>query len=979
MTFNFNLASLNIKGLGKKKKRHEVFHWLKKYHNGIILLQETHCTTKYHETWRREWDGEIYFSDGSSNSRGVAILLPKRLDYKVKDHTTDTIGRWQTLIIEIDQQEFFIINNYAPVKSKGEEQLAFLKEIEKELYKNLDKNIIWAGDYNTVLNPKMDKEGGNLDNQITCYTNRLIEVLDNFHLIDLWRFKYPGWKKFTWACPTPLIQCRLDYLIVSEFLTENTHIVEIITCPYSDHNLVKGTFQGNLYRSRGPGFWKFNASLLEDSEFNAKIKDIFGENKAEYTESEDKGLIWDTIKTKIRGFCLQYSFAKNKAKNRKEKELAKIIRLLETKPLLSEEELQRKAEAEEELKQINEKAARGIAIRAHAAWCEEGEHSTQYFLNLEKRNYKRKCITKLKRGDISVTEPEEILREQYNFYNTLYKKDPMVDVFSENCNDFFERSQEVNIISDHQNIISDAPITMEELTEAVKSIKNNKSPGSDGFTGEFYKRFWEDIKWLLLDQFKYAIKHGKLSIDQRRGVITTVPKGNKDRTKLENWRPITLLNVDYKIFAKVLASRLCTFLPDIIHPNQTGFVKGRYIGENIRLIDDLLVISAYRNLEGFLVALDFEKAYDKIDWSFIDRALGWFGIGVQYRNMVRCLYNGAMSCVINNGYASEFFVVSRGVRQGCPISPFLFVIAAEIMAINIRRNINIPGICIGDIELKISLFADDTTCFIGTKEGLTALFELLHRFQLCSGLKINKNKTEILKLFEPLINRPDNIPSKWIDSEFKILGIKFSTNHEQLSTLNFANRIQELKTVIKVWSWRNLSYQGKNLLMKSLGISKFVYAGQNIEIDQNVINETQKIIWNFIWDNKPVKVKREVMQQEIKNGGLNIINLEWMIDALKINWINRLQEENSLTRKILDTILGTVSFLDLCRSRGEITDDIIEKLPAFYVDILKSLKKIMKYSIPESAEEIQYEMLWFNTYIKVNGKPLFYKSWYKKG
>ena len=216
MTFNFNLASLNIKGLGEKKKRHEVFHWLQKYHNGIILLQETHCTTKYHETWRREWDGEMYFSDGSSNSRGVATLLPKGLDYKVKDHTTDTIGRWQTLILEIDQQEFFIINNYAPVKSKVEEQLAFLKEIEKEIYKNLDKNIIWAGDYNRVLNPKMDKEGGNLDNQITCYTNRLIEVLDNFHLIDLWRFKYPVWKKFTWACPTPLIQCRLDYLIVSE-------------------------------------------------------------------------------------------------------------------------------------------------------------------------------------------------------------------------------------------------------------------------------------------------------------------------------------------------------------------------------------------------------------------------------------------------------------------------------------------------------------------------------------------------------------------------------------------------------------------------------------------------------------------------------------------------------------------------------------------------------------------------------------------
>ena len=133
-----------------------------------------------------------------------------------------------------------------------------------------------------------------------------------------------------------------------------------------------------------------------------------------------------------------------------------------------------------------------------------------------------------------MTEPEEILREQYNFYKTLYKKDPMVDVFSKDCNDFFERSQEVNIISNHQKIISDAPITMEELTEAVKSIKNNKSPGSDGFTGEFYKRFREDIKWLLFDQFQYAIKHGKLSIDQRRGVITTVPNQKGIKTE-QNW------------------------------------------------------------------------------------------------------------------------------------------------------------------------------------------------------------------------------------------------------------------------------------------------------------------------------------------------------------------------------------------------------------------------------------------------------------
>ena len=140
-----------------------------------------------------------------------------------------------------------------------------------------------------------------------------------------------------------------------------------------------------------------------------------------------------------------------------------------------------------------------------------------------------------------------------------------------------EKPQRFHGINEDWKRMCDAPLSMEDILKAVKSIKNNKSPGSDGFTVELYKRFWDDIKEILLHQYKYALNFGKLSIDQRRGVIITVLKGKKDRTKLENWKPITLLNVDYKILAKVLATRLCKHLPDIINPNQTGFVKGRYI------------------------------------------------------------------------------------------------------------------------------------------------------------------------------------------------------------------------------------------------------------------------------------------------------------------------------------------------------------------------------------------------------------------
>ena len=120
---------------------------------------------------------------------------------------------------------------------------------------------------------------------------------------------------------------------------------------------------------------------------------------------------------------------------------------------------------------------------------------------------------------------------------------------------------------------------------------------------------------------------------------------------------------------------------------------------------------------------------------------------------------------------------------------------------------------------------------------------------------------------DPLNNRPPHIPTKWIDSEFKILGIKCSTNHQQMSTLNCGEKIKKLRTVINMWSCRNLTYQGENLLMKSLGISMFLYIGQNIRIEQGMI-EVQSLVLKYIWDNKPAKIRKEVMYQEINKGGI---------------------------------------------------------------------------------------------------------------
>ena len=178
----------------------------------------------------------------------------------------------------------------------------------------------------------------------------------------------------------------------------------------------------------------------------------------------------------------------------------------------------------------------------------------------------------------------------------------------------------------------------------------------------------------------YGYLNGQLSVSQRRGIIKLIPKKSEELYYIRNWRPLTLLNCDYKIAAKAIASRLKIYLPKLINNDQTGFIKGRFIGENVRLIDSVINYAASKNLKGLLLFLDFEKAFDTLEWSFIRRSLVSFGFGASIVQWFMTFYCNSESCISNNGWSSNFFTVHRGVRQGCPLSPYLFVLAVEILA-----------------------------------------------------------------------------------------------------------------------------------------------------------------------------------------------------------------------------------------------------------------------------------------------------------
>jgi len=154
-------------------------------------------------------------------------------------------------------------------------------------------------------------------------------------------------------------------------------------------------------------------------------------------------------------------------------------------------------------------------------------------------------------------------------------------------------------------------------------------------------------------------------VTQRRGVIKLIPKKDAEPDLIRNWRPITLLNCDYKIAAKAIANRLKKVIPKLVNSDHTGFIKARFIGENIRLIDSVIHFAAAKNIPGLLLFLDFEKAFDSLNWSFIERTFKHFNFGSSMINWVKTFYNNIGSCVLNNGWSSNFFKPEQGVRQGC--------------------------------------------------------------------------------------------------------------------------------------------------------------------------------------------------------------------------------------------------------------------------------------------------------------------------
>ena len=946
----------------------------------IALTQETHSCSETEKSWRDEWDGTIYFSHGTSAARGACIFIRSHVEHEVHKEISDANGRYVILDITLDGTRLTLASIYAP----NDDDPEFFIEVRNKIEGLTNDNRVIGGDINLVLDLLLDKKGGK--NSTHTKAQKVVkDWMDSTDLVDAFRAQHPNDLKYTWSRSKPTkIFCRLDYFLVSQSLFDKVKSCDIVPGYNSDHSAVLLNIELNSI-TRGKGYWKMNCSYLNNPDYIELIKKTIS-HTAEINKEANPNLLWDTIKMSIRGESIKYGAGKKRYQNEQIIKLEKIIQYYEdlaSDTNLTTDQCHQLNAHKLELDQIINSKAEGAYIRSRAQNYEEGERHSKYFFNIEKRNSHKKSINKLKTSANIITEDQtEILDEMKSFYKSLYSKQDLEDgsSFLNNLDLPSRMPQDTK-----NELMTD--IDIDEVEKSMKLMQLNKSPGEDGLPIEFYRAFWHEIKNYLFNSYKYSLENGNLSITQKRGVISLLPKKN-DLLLLKNWRPLTLLNVDYKILAKVIATRLKEALIHLINSDQTGFLEKRFIGHNIASLIEIIEFCEENDLAAVLLSIDFEKAFDKLDWDFLWKCMAFFEIPENIINWVKILYTGANSCVTNNGHMSNYFAMGRGVRQGCPLSPYLFIIAAEVLAISIRNNPDIKGITIGKKEYKIKQFADDSqTMSIYDLDSINATIKNFLDYGKVSGSTINYEKSADIMRIGSIRNTNMSLTLdynvSWTNGPIEVLGITLSPDIKETAIVNYTTVLEKIKKTIELWSSQKLTLYGKMSIINTVLLSKLIYRFSSLPSpNERIVKSIEDHFLDFLWGSKKRHaISKNTITNSRFNFGLKFPCLRTKDKSLKVAWVKRILE-NEVT--CISPFLEEYIPLDLhlffqCNLKAsDLNRTWRQKPSSFWIDVLTTWCDV-NYRKPNEIEEPNNEILWFNSNIKIDGTVVFIETLYKQG
>ena len=764
----------NVQGLRRNLTRHTFFNFLKEKNCDIACIQESYITEPLITEWNKNWGREIFANFGTPHSKGEIILFAKSFNA-----TNVEVCHKESNILGVkflhDGEQYVCINGYAP--SRSAEKIEFYNKLQNlvRLYDD-SVNVILCSDMNCTLNSTLDNLGG--QNHNVAEINGFKNFVNNTGLLDTWRLFNMNNKEYTWKHKHRAILRRIDYVFMNDCTFNKVSNINIINIPNSDHRGYLCCLD-DAKMPKGPSYWKFNNSLLNDIDYVNSINNIVQQTSECHLDPQIK---WDLCKSKVKTFSVEYGKIKAR-ENRAElycvkQKLEKACNLLCKHPD-NVDCMQKVNELQNRFNILSLGKTQGVIIRAKATFAENGEQSNKYFLALEKQRVKNKIMTSIQISDnVLLKDPELIMKEQVNFYQKLYENPRTYE--RRNLDDFVK---DVNIpklsVEDSSNC--EGVIELNECTNALKQMKNSSSPGLDGLSAAFYKVFWCKIQKMVLDSLNRGYNNGQLSCSQREGLITLLPKKDLPRKFLKNWRPLTLTNVDYKMAASVMAIRIKKVITKIIHEDQCGYIKGRSSCTILRNIDDVITYLNDTDQQGIFLAIDYTKAFDSIYKDFMYDSLKLFGFGDSLIQWVKTLNENCTSSMNYNGWIHGNIKLERGIKQGCPLSPLLYIIASEILSCGIRQNRNINGVMLPqNKETKVLQYADDTSMFLKDCKSLIYTIKYFDIFTVVSGLKINKDKTEAMWLGKWKTRQTKVSNLKWKlfpNDKITLLGITFSNKN----------------------------------------------------------------------------------------------------------------------------------------------------------------------------------------------------------
>ncbi|KAL3690009.1 hypothetical protein R1sor_016318 [Riccia sorocarpa] len=570
------------------------------------------------------------------------------------------------------------------------------------------------------------------------------------------------------------------------------------------------------------------------------------------------------------------------------------------------------------------------------------------------------------------------MEEIQRFYKELYKEE-------EESEEHLTKREEILSLVDRglteeQNRRLETEPDDELITEIVRELPQEKSPGLDGVTAEILVLGWDfmrqDCFWMVREVWRRKSLWGK----DRKGVIKLIPK-NERKHLLQNWRPITLLTTTYKIIAKIFAKRLKKMLPAIIDHQQTGFVAGRNIIENILSLRLAQEWAQESGQDCIFIKLDFMKAYDRIAHGYLWDSLKAMGIGAVTVERIRGLVTGGSATVHINGLFTREIELQRGVRQGCPLAPLLFAMSTQPLMRRLReeeRRGNIRGLNIGEgRSLLHQLFADDTgICISMEEQHFTRLQEVIRDYEMASGARLNVQKSTIMQL------KPGPSPD-WLSSTdcelagpggpFVYLGVQTNTPVDERAIAD--SIVQKMMKKLNHWSNRLLSWPAKTILLKHVLAATPLYQLMSVGLCRDGIEGLERLCRTFLWgwneegSPKSSLVAWERVAQPKLKGGLGWDFLQDKADVLNVRLVEQIirgsdAEWVQLARSF---ILRTLRKGSYQKERIQWTlQESMTLLPLTKVDgsptlsrILASCYKVRKrLSWSSSGSEIGKELSW---------------------